>query len=276
MWKCQYTPHSTWPLWWLGYSALEHWTRPVWTPVSLLWGLPGGQLRPLPSHQYQPHILPHPPPSPLFSRWHTPCPPPMCPWIHVFCIQKKLEWRCQTDCQLINLFRHWDFERTIWAEKSFSLAFHRIAVTWLSVLRVFYYNHYRCCRKKGWPMPPPLQQSNKIHCVTSTQCKPDADTAKASLVATDQQKNSTAMRKKLYKTPTGGKHCVAWSSWCHPLRFRISRHLDQMYQMLPFRLSYLLIKTSLKLFSKCICHRQCICICVCLFVGHVMSRHHPN
>ena len=81
MWKCQYTPHSTWPLWWLGYSALEHWTRPVWTPVSLLWGLPGGQLRPLPSHQYQPHILPHPPPSPLFSRWHTPCPPPMCPWI---------------------------------------------------------------------------------------------------------------------------------------------------------------------------------------------------
>ena len=28
--------------------------------------------------------------------------------------------------------------------------------------------------------------------------------------------------------------------------------------------------------SKCICHRQCICICVCLFVGHVMSRHHPN
>ena len=169
MWKCQYTPHSTWPLWWLGYSALEHWTRPVWTPVSLLWGLPGGQLRPLPSHQYQPHILPHPPPSPLFSRWHTPCPPPMCPWIHVFCIQKKLEWRCQTDCQLINLFRHWDFERTIWAEKSFSLAFHRIAVTWLSVLRVFYYNHYRCCRKKGWPMPPPLQQSNKIHRCNASQ-----------------------------------------------------------------------------------------------------------
>ena len=85
-----------------GLALLQSWSQPFffmanlylqwliiqrvqWTlPVSLLWGLPGGQLHPSPSPPPPTNINPTSSPSsppPLFSRWHTLCPPPMCPWI---------------------------------------------------------------------------------------------------------------------------------------------------------------------------------------------------